>query len=64
MKGTVTHRDRKNPRSAEAYQKERHEKNAVRGKQVWVPNVVAQIQDETIVEGGHWDHIIVESLES
>jgi hypothetical protein len=47
MKGTVSHRDRKNPRSADAFQKEREKQNRARGKQVWVGG--------SIKEGGHWE---------
>jgi len=40
------HRNRKNPRSREAYQVARQERNARRGKQVWVGGSIRQ--------GGHW----------
>jgi len=33
------HRDRKNPHAAEEFQKQRHERNVARGKQIWVPDV-------------------------
>lgn len=34
MKGTLGHRDRKNPKSAEAYKEQRRKRNADRPKQV------------------------------
>ena len=33
------HRQRKNPAAAEAFQKERHERNLARDQQIWVPDV-------------------------
>lgn len=35
MKGTIGHRDRKNPRSREAYEKVKAERNTKRGKQTF-----------------------------
>jgi hypothetical protein len=46
MKGTVSNRDRKNPKSAEAFQKEREKRNRSRGKQIW--------------DGAKWVHITAE----
>ena len=34
-KATILHRDRKNPKSREAYEKARFEKNTSRGKQTY-----------------------------
>ena len=49
-KNEKDHRNKKNPRSAEAYQEERKEQNRSRGKQVWIGG--------SIKEGGHWDRTI------
>ena len=46
MKGTVTHRDRKNPKSAQGYKEERRQQNAARPFQFWIGGSIA--------EGGHW----------
>ncbi len=43
----IPHRDRKNPREADHQAKRRHEKNAARGRQVW-------IEDSPMT--GHWEH--------
>ena len=50
MKSAVGHRNKKNPKSAEAYQKARRERNSIM-KQEWVGG--------KIVEGGHWKHTFV-----
>lgn len=47
------HRNKKNPRSQEAYQKEREQRNRSRGKQVWVGGLIR--------DGGHWTRISVDS---
>jgi hypothetical protein len=47
-KNEKDHRARRNMGSAEFYRKQRKERNAARGKQVWVGG-------ETIKEGGHWE---------
>lgn len=54
-KNEKDHRNKKNPRSAEAYQEERKEQNRSRGKQVWIGGL--------ILEGGHWDRISADLLE-
>ena len=53
-KNEIDHRVKKNPRSADLYQKQREAKNATRGKQIWVGG-------ESIKEGGHWERITVGS---
>jgi hypothetical protein len=50
MKGTVSNRDRKNPKSAEAFQREREKQNRSQGKQVW--------------DGAKWVRITAENLAS
>ena len=56
-KNAKDHRQKKNPRSAEAYQAEREKRNGSRGKQVWVPKAIVRIHDEEIVEDGHWERV-------
>jgi hypothetical protein len=51
QKSEKGHNNRKNPRSAQVYQKENQERNRSRGKQVWIGG--------SIKEGGHWDRINV-----
>jgi hypothetical protein len=55
------HRDRKNPTAAEAWRKQKHERNAARGKQFWVLDItdVNGDFDETVPEGGRWARISV-----
>ncbi len=36
---TLSHKDKKNPKSQEEYQKRRHEVNAMRGKQSFNPEL-------------------------
>lgn len=43
------HRRRKNPRSAELHAEERKQRNAARGKQVWIGTTVA--------DGGFWERV-------
>lgn len=47
-KNTKEHRDRKNPRSRDAYEKDRRARRDSRPKQRWVGG-------ETVAEGGHWE---------
>lgn len=44
-----SHRERKNYRMAELHAKQRFERNASRGKQVWIGG--------RITDGGHWERI-------
>ena len=44
---SIDHRRRKNGASAEFYAKQRFERNAARGKQIWVGG--------SCKEGGHWE---------
>ncbi len=43
---TTPHRERKNPGMREKFEKLRHETNAKRGKQVWVPSSLTGTVEE------------------
>jgi hypothetical protein len=47
------HRDRKNSSAAEAWRKEKHERNAARGKQYW------DLQIDLMAAPGRWQRISV-----
>jgi hypothetical protein len=45
-----SHRDKKNPASAENFRKEKKARNALRGKQKWVPSSFQQVCFGTLEE--------------
>jgi hypothetical protein len=51
---TKSHRDKKNPRSAEVFAAARHAKNAERPKQVWIESHLFSPEDGDFVRDSHW----------
>jgi len=52
-KNEKDHRAKKSMGAAELWRKQKKQRNAARGKQVWVPGLCA--------EGGHWVRITADS---